>query len=47
MPFAGTQMVLAIFKLSEDRQRKENIIWYHSYVEFLKMIHLKFLIRQK
>ena len=36
MPFAATWMDLEIIMLSEVRQRKTNIIWYHLYVEFLK-----------
>ena len=33
MPFAATWMDLEIIVLSEVRQRKTNVIWYHLYVE--------------
>ena len=36
MPFAATRMDLVIIILSEVRQRKTNIIWYHLYVESKK-----------
>ena len=36
MPFAATWMDLEIIILSEVRQRKTNIIWYHLYVESKK-----------
>ena len=36
MPFAEAWMNLEIIILSEIRQRKTNIIWYHLYVEFHK-----------
>ena len=34
MPFAATQTELNIIPLSEDRERKTNIICYHLYGEF-------------
>ena len=36
MPFAATQMDLEMIMLSELRQRKINVIWYHLYVESKK-----------
>ena len=33
MPFAATWMKLEIIILSEGRQRKTNIIYYHLYAE--------------
>ena len=38
MPFAATWMDLEIIILSEVRQRKTNIIWYHLYVDSKKKI---------
>ena len=34
MPFPGTLMDLEIVTLSEERQRKINIISYHIYMDF-------------
>ena len=36
LPFATTWMELEDIMLSEISQRKTNIIWFHSYVEFKK-----------
>ena len=36
LPFAATWMDLKIIILSEVRQRKWNIVWFHLYVESLK-----------
>lgn len=38
MSFAATWMDLEVIILSEERQRKTNIKWYHSYVESKEMI---------
>ena len=32
---------------SEVSQRKTNIIWYHSYVEYKKMIQMNLFIKQQ
>ena len=47
MPFAATWMDLEIIILSEVRQRKTNIIWYHLYVESKKMIQMNLFTKQK
>ena len=36
MPLAATSMDLEIIVLSEVRQRKTNIMWYHLYVQSKK-----------
>ena len=38
MPFAATWIHPEIIMLSEERQRKINIMWYHLYVESKKNI---------
>ena len=38
MSFAATWMDLEVIILSEERQRKTDIKWYHSYVESKEMI---------
>ena len=38
VPFAETWMDLETVIKSEVRKRKTNILWYHLYVEFRKMI---------
>ena len=38
---------LEIITLSEVSQRKTNIIWYHLYVESLKMIQINLFTKQK
>ena len=38
MSFAATWMDLEVIILSEERQRKTNIKWHHSYVESKEMI---------
>ena len=38
LPFAATWMGLEIIMLSEVSHRKKNIIWYHLYMEFKKLI---------
>ena len=49
MPFAATWMDLEIIILSEVRERKTNIIRYHSYVEsnFKKMIQMNLFTKKK
>ena len=46
MPFTETWMDLEIIILSEVRQRKTNIIWYHFYVESKKMIQMNLFTKQ-
>ena len=45
--FAATWMQLEMIILSEVRQRKTNIIWYHLYVESKKMIQTNLFTKQK
>ena len=40
MPFAATWMELGIIIISEVRQIKTNIIWYHLYVESKETIQM-------
>ena len=47
MPFAATWMDLEMIILSEVSQTKTNIIWYHLYVEFKKMIQMNLFTKQK
>ena len=49
MPFAATCMDLEMIILSEVKQRKTNIIWYHLYVESQKkkMIQVNAYKKQK
>ena len=47
MPFTATWVDLEIIILSEESQRKTNIIWYHLYVESKKMIQMNIFIKQK
>ena len=47
MPFTATWVDLETIILSEFRQRKTNIIWYHLYVEFFKMIQMNLFVKKK
>ena len=46
-PFSVTWMDLEIITLSEVSQTKTNIIWYHLYVEYKKMIQMNLFTKQK
>ena len=47
IPFAATWLDLQMIILSEVSQTKTNIIWYHLYVEFKKMIQMNLFTKQK
>ena len=47
MPFAATWMELGIIIISEVRQIKTNIIWYHLYVESKETIQMNLFTKQK
>ena len=47
MPFAATWVDLEFIILSEVRQRKTNIIWYHLCVESKKRIQMNLFTEQK
>ena len=40
-------MDLEIIILTEESQRKTNIIWYHLYVESKKVIQMNLFVKQK
>ena len=47
MPFAATWMDPEIIILSEVSQRKTNILCFHLYVEYKKMIQMNLFTEQK
>ena len=47
MPFSATWMDLEIVILSEVRQKKTNIIWYHLYVKSKEILQMNLFTRQK
>ena len=47
MSFAATWKDPEFIIESEVRQRKTKMIWYHFYVEFLKLIQMNLFTRQK
>ena len=47
MPLAATWMDLEITILSEVSQTKTNIIWYHLYVEYKKMIQMNLYLQNR
>ena len=47
MPFAAIRIDLETVILSVGRHRKTNIIWYHLYVESIRMVEMNFFTKQK
>ena len=45
--FAATWMDLEIIILCDISHRKTNIVWYHIYMEFLKIIQMFLFAKQK